>query len=296
MRLKSIVCALTPPRRRRSLILAYHSIASESPAAIPEASFRQQMDTLARTYRVVPLAAFVTQVSQGETGLATVTFDDGYRDCYERAFPVLQEMAFPFTVFLTTGFLQTGRCEWANAYSMLPPLNWRQVREMQRYGADMQCHTHEHRRWSEQSSAGIARDLKTSRRILEDHLGTPVSAFAYPYGQPHDIDGRGAFLLPACGFRLAVTTLHTTVDAIPDPFRIPRMSVNGDDTPGDFVQHLRGKRDILASLERAKSACLALHRARKHSFEDTTQFSEEDSIEKDPALSNPLSDDPSRTT
>jgi peptidoglycan/xylan/chitin deacetylase (PgdA/CDA1 family) len=196
----------------------------------------------------------VERVSRGETGLAAVTFDDGYRDCYERAFPILQEKALPFTVFLATGFLQTRQCEWAESYRMLPPLTWSQVREMQRYGADVQCHTHEHRRWSEQSSTAIARDLKTSRRILEDQLGAPVSSFAYPYGQPHDIDGRGARLLPECGFRLGFTTLHTTLNAIPDPFRIPRMSVNGEDTAGDFVQHLRGKRDILAPLERAKSA------------------------------------------
>ena len=63
-------------------------------------------------------------------------------------------------------------------------------------------------------------------------------------------------MLPACGFRFGFTTLHTTLNVIPDPFRIPRMSVNGGDTAGDFVQHLQGKRDILAPLERVKSSCI----------------------------------------
>lgn len=260
MRLKALACRFAPARRRRSLVLAYHSIASESPVAVPEILFRQQMEILARACTVVPLAELVARVSGGETGLAALTFDDGYRDCYEHVFPILQEMALPFTVFLATGFLQTGRCEWANGYSMLPPLTWSQVREMQRHGADIQCHTHGHWRWSEQSSAAIARDLKTSRRILEDHLGAPVSSFAYPYGQPHDIDGRGASLLPECGFRFGFTTLHTTLKRIRDPYRIPRMSVNGEDTAADFVQHVRGKRDILAPVERAKSLYIQMAR------------------------------------
>ena len=263
VRLKTILCGLAPNRRNRSLILVYHSVGSESPAAIPQELFCHQMDTLRRTYQVVSLATLVAGVSAGQTGLAAVTIDDGYRDCYERAFPILHKMAIPFTVFLPTGFLQTGQCEWGNEYRMLPPLTWGQVREMQRYGADAGCHTHEHWRWSERSSDAITRDLITSRRILEDNLGTPVSSFAYPYGQPHDIDRRGAFLLPKCGFQLAFTTLHTTLTSISDPFHIPRMSVNAVDRAGDFVQNLRGQRDILAPLEKARSAWIVASRRTK---------------------------------
>src|SRR5215469_11890972 len=127
MRLKTLACRFAPPRSGRSLILAYHSIGSESPAAVPEALFRQEMNLLSRAYSVVPLTALVDRILRGETGLAALTFDDGYQDCYERAFPILQEMALPFTLFLATGFLQTGQCEWANGYSMLPPLTWAQV-------------------------------------------------------------------------------------------------------------------------------------------------------------------------
>lgn len=253
-RLKRILCGLAPTRRDRSLILVYHSVGSWSPAAIPQEAFRDQMDTLRRTYQVVPLATLVAGVSAGQTGLAAVTIDDGYQDCYECAFPILERMAIPFTVFLPTGYLETGQAEWAAEYRALPPLTWRQVREMQQHRAEVGCHTHEHWRWSERPSEVITRDLNTSRRILEDNLGTSVSSFAYPYGQPHDIDGRGASLLPECGFRFAFTTLHTTVTSIPDPFRIPRITVNVEDTASDYLQNLRGQRDILAPLERARSA------------------------------------------
>src|SRR5215470_9197270 len=121
--LKNVICRLTPPRPRRSLILLYHSVGSQSPAAISEESFRNQMDTLRRMYRVVPLAALVAGVRAGQSGLAAVTVDDGYRDCFECAFPILHRMAIPFTVFLPTGFLQTGPAGWAKSeYGTLPPL------------------------------------------------------------------------------------------------------------------------------------------------------------------------------
>jgi peptidoglycan/xylan/chitin deacetylase (PgdA/CDA1 family) len=212
-------------------------------------------------YQVVPLAALVAGVRAGQAGLAAVTVDDGYRDCFECAFPILHSMAIPFTVFLPTGFLQTGQAGWAKSeYGTLPPLTWGQVREMQRHGADIGGHTHDHWRWSEQSSKTITRDLNISRRILEDNLDTPVFSFAYPYGQPHDIDRRGASLLFECGFRLAFTTLHTTLTSIPDPFRIPRICVNAEDAAGEFLQNLRGQRDILAPLQRTRSAWVVASR------------------------------------
>lgn len=56
-----------------SLILVYHSIGSTSPAAIPQELFRQQMDTLRRTYGVVSLTALLGGVGTGQSGLAAVT-------------------------------------------------------------------------------------------------------------------------------------------------------------------------------------------------------------------------------
>ena len=70
------------------------------------------MEELRRTCKTVSVAELINRVRKGETGLAAVTFDDGYRDCYEHAFPVLQEFAIPFSIFVTSGFIERGKWDF----------------------------------------------------------------------------------------------------------------------------------------------------------------------------------------
>jgi peptidoglycan/xylan/chitin deacetylase (PgdA/CDA1 family) len=211
------------------------------------------MEALRRGYRTVSIPELIEGAAGGSAGMAAVTFDDGYRDCYEQAFPILQELSIPFSVFVTSGFIESGYWNLSAEYSMLPALTWQQISEMRRYGAGIGCHTHNHRQWASQSTGYLRRDLTTSKQMIEDGIGCPVISFAYPYGQPHDIDKRAGELLREAGFRFAFTTLHTTFRRFPDLFRIPRLSINADDTLSDFHQHLAGKRDVLALAEILKS-------------------------------------------
>ncbi len=253
MRAKRLICSLQPQRRGRSLICVYHSVAPDSSVSIPPDEFRLQMTALRESYRTVSIPELMSRLDQGETGLAAVTFDDGYRDCYEHAFPILQDLSIPLTLFVTSGFVETGTWTFSAEYSALPPLTWPQIREMQRYGAMIGGHTHGHCRWSSQSTENLRSDLQLSKRIIEDETGSAVTIFAYPYGQPRDYDNRAAGLLPEVGFRLACTTLHTTFRSSPDPMQIPRLSINAGDTMPDFRQHMSGKRDILALAQIVKS-------------------------------------------
>ena len=70
-----------------------------------------QMRFIRRRYDVVPLGRVVAAV-RGEAeftpGMCAVTFDDGWRDIYLHAFPVLRELSIPATVFLTAGFALGG--------------------------------------------------------------------------------------------------------------------------------------------------------------------------------------------
>jgi len=88
-------------------ILYYHRVNDDRDPFFPSIStslFEQEMRHLARHYKVVAMPELIGHLESGspETVVA-ITFDDGYRDNYENAFPVLQRYGLPATIFLTTG-------------------------------------------------------------------------------------------------------------------------------------------------------------------------------------------------
>jgi peptidoglycan/xylan/chitin deacetylase (PgdA/CDA1 family) len=85
-------------------------LVSASPAA-----FDRQMDYIRRHFEVVSLDDWVGRVRTGQSlpqNAALVTFDDGYRDNYDLAYPVLRRHALPATIFLTTSFVDSTQQLW----------------------------------------------------------------------------------------------------------------------------------------------------------------------------------------
>ncbi|MCC6904768.1 MAG: polysaccharide deacetylase family protein [Anaerolineae bacterium] len=101
----------------RLTVLAYHRIADvHDPAfetfrpnvSATPADFARQMEFVARHFNIVSVDDVVAFIRDGRRlphHALLVTFDDGYLDNYEQAFPVLNRMGIPAVFFLTTGFL-----------------------------------------------------------------------------------------------------------------------------------------------------------------------------------------------
>ncbi len=85
-------------------------------------------------------------------------------------------------------------------------LNWTQVREMQKAGVSFGAHTMTHPVLSRLALSEAERELRESKRLIEDRLQTPVLDFAYPFGHEHDCSADVERLAARCGFRSAVTT------------------------------------------------------------------------------------------
>jgi len=104
---------------RRVLVLSYHRVVedfeAESRRAIPGllvscATFERHLEELTRSYDVVSLdeaLQVVAGVREPPRDVATITFDDGYRDVYEHAFPMLRRRGLPATVYLASGYVGT---------------------------------------------------------------------------------------------------------------------------------------------------------------------------------------------
>jgi peptidoglycan/xylan/chitin deacetylase (PgdA/CDA1 family) len=76
--------------------------------------FERQMELIEKYFRVFPLHELVERATAGDVPprSAAITFDDGYRDNYENAFPILKRIGLPATVFLATGVIGTGKTLW----------------------------------------------------------------------------------------------------------------------------------------------------------------------------------------
>ena len=105
-------------RRREPMgrILYYHRVNDDNDPFFPAIStrlFEQEMRYVARHYKVVSLAELVDRLEGWSSeSVVAITFDDGYRDNYLNAFPVLQRYGLPATIFLTTGCLDSGDPLW----------------------------------------------------------------------------------------------------------------------------------------------------------------------------------------
>jgi peptidoglycan/xylan/chitin deacetylase (PgdA/CDA1 family) len=107
------------PRKREqphARILYYHRVNDDNDAFFPAIStglFEAEMRYVSRNYRVVSMTEMLQRLEERSTEpVLAITFDDGYRDNYENAFPILERYGLPATIFLTTGSMDTGEPLW----------------------------------------------------------------------------------------------------------------------------------------------------------------------------------------
>jgi peptidoglycan/xylan/chitin deacetylase (PgdA/CDA1 family) len=174
--------------------------------------------------------------------VAALTFDDGYEDNF-KIFRLLQTKGLPFTIFLCTGFLESGVCNWGTQFRGLHSLTWQQASEMAHAEVELGSHMHNHLRWTECSDAQLKEEIDRSTRLIGERCGRAVRFFAYPYGR---CDARCGRILREHGIQAAFTGVHKTSGKIEDRFQIPRLSVNAEDSLIDLKQSITGQRDPLA--------------------------------------------------
>jgi peptidoglycan/xylan/chitin deacetylase (PgdA/CDA1 family) len=171
-------------------IFTYHSL-DESGAVTSTAPtiFQKQMEHLWRSgYRALSLATVVEMIRREERfpeRTFVLTFDDGYKNVYTHAFPVLQNYGFSGTVFLITDYCGKMN-DWAGhspAVARRPLVSWAEVREMSRHGVEFGSHTATHPDVSILAPARAEQEIRSSKKVIEDKLGVPVTTFAYPYGK-----------------------------------------------------------------------------------------------------------------
>jgi peptidoglycan/xylan/chitin deacetylase (PgdA/CDA1 family) len=127
-----------------------------------------------------------------------ITFDDGFRSVLELAFPSLQLVGWPATLFVPTEHVgRPGPMKWAGIDRWiggehereLHALRWDEIRELAEAGWEIGSHTRTHPHLTRLEDGALANELVGSRERCEAEVGRPCLTIAYPYG---DVDARVA--------------------------------------------------------------------------------------------------------
>ena len=111
-----------------------------------------------------------------------LTFDDGYRDNYTTALPLLRRLEVPFAVFVTTGFIDNRLPMWWYPGEQLG-LSREELLALDREPlCTIGAHTVSHPKLDTLTPQEQFREIAESRQILEDILGHPILHFSYPHG------------------------------------------------------------------------------------------------------------------
>lgn len=220
------------------VVLCYHAVSPDWPAqmSVTPERFEQQLRLLVRRgYRGATFAQAATAPPHRKS--VAVTFDDGLVSVLERAFPVLEELGLPATVFVPTELVGSGEAlSWPGVERWhggphegeLRPLGWDELRRLRDAGWEIGSHSRTHARLPQLDDEALAGELTGSRERIAAELGE-CRTLAYPFGEADErviAAARAAGYEAACGL--------PTSFARSGPHAWPRTGVWHSDGPASF--------------------------------------------------------------
>jgi len=196
--------------RRQALILTYHRFSADEyddDGKTPARVFAEQLEYLTAHYDVVPLSRIVERITAREpfpSGLAAVTIDDGYRDAYEVAYPLLRRYGVPASLFVVTEFADRRAWIWTDKARFLARQARRQALKTEIGESELRIELNEstsRRDASERVNSVIKRLPDESKEEAIERLSlalgvaipqTPPEEFSsVTWGQAREMDANG---------------------------------------------------------------------------------------------------------
>ena len=275
-------------KREGIVVLMYHRVNDNLPLSdlnVPVAKFREQMEYLKKNCEVVSIdnllfGAPVLQcpstpeetIKRGNRGTSVqgnlkqnlkviITFDDGYRDNYTNAYPILKELGLPATIFLITGMIGTDQKR--PRYKDMPTpdmLNWEEVLEMAPNNITFGTHTVSHPNLAQLSYVEQKKEIEEgivalgsnvpmfqSSKLEDSSVGRETldvrrEVFCYPYGYYNQDTLK---VLKDLGVKIAFTVDPGINNEKINLLELRRTEISGVDSIFDFKKKVAGAFDAV---------------------------------------------------
>jgi peptidoglycan/xylan/chitin deacetylase (PgdA/CDA1 family) len=195
--------------------------------SVKPAQFEAQLAWLrSQGYQGIRLTDLVYYLAQGRPlpeKPVILTFDDGYRDNYTNAFPLLLKYGYVGTFFLVTRPID----DEDPAY-----LSWDMVKEMHQAGMDMEPHGYRHNDLRGRDVDFLVYEIVGAKEAIEARTGEICRFFAYPSGS---YDRQTIAVLRSAYFWGAVVTEQGITQRSDHSFELKRIRIRGGFTVQDFA-------------------------------------------------------------
>ena len=220
----------------RTQVLMYHSIGGHAAGdeqglySVTPQSFRAQMRLLKSlvddsSIRIVPFGEFTP-------GALSITFDDGYKDNLTVVAPIMEDLGFPFHVFLCPAFVDS------NASGFLSRRDVKVLHQSDQISLGV--HGFSHTPLTTLSRSEVQTELRCSREWLQDLTSGHVVSMSYPHGAVNQ-DVRE--LVKESGFLIAASSKFGPIQSQFDPFDVSRIDIWSTDTPSTMRAKISGQWD-----------------------------------------------------
>jgi len=224
-------------------ILMYHQIA-EAPArgnpfrglCVSPRRFRRHMIWMRRLgYRGLSMRHLMPYLRGEQAGkVFGITFDDGYRNVYDHALPVLNELGFTATTYCVANQVNGSNIwDMDKGIAFSPLMNASEMLRWTQQGHEIGSHTLDHVRLSNCTLDESRRQIEGSKNVLEELLGTPVTAFCYPYGDQTPLHRQ---MVRLAGYENATLVQRGRASTGDNLFALPRVTVSRTTGPLRLLQ------------------------------------------------------------
>ena len=227
------------------LILVYHRINNNlppDPLIVSVEKFQEQMHYLKTHYDILSMEEVRAVYCKKDTWeekdkpQVVITMDDGYRDNFQNAFPVLKAVHLPATIFLTTGFTGTEKAMRRYAHMPSPDmLSWDEVKKMSENGITFGPHTVTHPHLPTLTFVEQKREITKSLDALQKHLSKGIcrGVFSYTYGEYNEDTLK---ILKEIGIKIALTINPGINHKNENPLELKRIAIGGHDNLVEVIK------------------------------------------------------------